>query len=131
MKTRLIAVTLITGWLLAGAASAQKASIRQFQLQDDETGSRFTFHSDGSYQYAGCGNNFELEGVGNVKISGCMVTFEAVNRFRLVQAEIDLCKRSGRASILLDDPTPLGPGGEPVHLTVIDSNMSNNTAGCK
>ena len=124
MKTRLIAVALITGWLLAGAANGQKVSIREFQLQDDETGSRLILRSDGSYIYAGCGNDIKLEGVGNIKISGCMVLFEAVNRSRLVQAEIDLCKRTGRSSILLDGPH----GSEPLQLTVIDSDMSNNTA---
>ena len=131
MKSRLFAAALLTGWFLTVAAIGQKVSIREFQLQDDESGSRLILRSDGSYIYAGCGNDIKLEGVGNIKIAGCLVTFEAVNRFRLVQAELDLCKRSGRASILLDGPSPAGGGGEQLHLTVIDSDISNNTAECK
>lgn len=127
MKTRLFVVVLICGSLLAGAANAQKVPIRRFLLQDDETGSHFTLYSDGSYAYAGCGNEIRLEGVGNIRISGCMVTFEAVQRLRLVQAEVDLCKRTGRASILLDGRL----GSETIQVTVIDSDMSNNTTECK
>lgn len=130
MKTRLLTVVLICGALLVGNAGAQKETIRQFLLQDDETGSHFTLYSDGSYVYAGCGDDIKLEGVGNLKFSGCLITFEAVNRFRLVQAEIDLCKRAGRASILLDGPGPQGGEAAPLQLTVVDSDMSNSRTEC-
>jgi hypothetical protein len=131
MRIRLLAVVLICGSLVAGAANAQRGPIRQLLLQDDETGSRFSLSLKGAYSYVGCDNNIKLEGEGNVKISGCMVTFESNSRSPVVQAEIDLCKGSGRASILMN---VFGSAAEDIDaflLTVIDSDMSNNSAQCK
>lgn len=131
MKTMILAVMLICGSALAGAANARKDTIWQFRLQDDETGSHFTLDSGGTYEYVGCGNDIKLEGVGNVKFFGCIVTFEAINRSPLVQAEIDLCKRAGRASLLLDGLSPTIEKSKPIQFIVIDSDMSNNTSECK
>ncbi len=88
--------------MLVMTASGQRP-IRQFTLQDDDSGSRFTFDTSGNYAYTQCGKEIKVEGVGNATISGCRVTFEAIGRFRLVQAEADMCKRSGRASVLLEE----------------------------
>ena len=131
MKTRLIVTAFLICSLLGATAIGQKRSIRLFELQDDETGSHFTFDSTGNYLYVGCKEEIKLDGVGNVKITGCTVTLESLTRTSQVQAEVDLCKRSGGASILLDGPCALGNDCEPKHFTVVDSNSSNNTAECK
>ena len=128
MKFRLIGITLMMSSMLVATASGQR-STRQFALQDDESGSHFTFDSSGSYTYVACGDGIKIEGVGTVTISGCRVTLESVGRFRLVQAEADLCKRSGKASILIEGPCPLGQVCEQ-HMTVTDSNSANNSPDC-
>lgn len=124
-----LAVMLATPTLVQPTL-AQRA-IRQFQLQDDESGSQFTFDTTGNYVYAGCRDGLKLEGVGNLKISGCTITLEAVSRFSLVQAEVNLCKSAGQASILLEGPCPVNQNCEPQHLTVVDSDTNNNTPDCK
>jgi len=131
MRTRLLAGFLICGAFVAGAANAQRGPIRQFLLQDDETGSSFSLTLKGAYAYVGCDNNIKLEGDGNVKISGCIVTFDTVSRFPLVHAEIDLCKGSGSASILMHELGTATHDVDAFLLTVIDSDMSNNTSLCK
>ena len=123
MRSRLIGIALMMGSLLVATASGQR-STRQFALQDDESGSHFTFDT-------ACGKGIKIEGVGNVRISGCTVTLEALGRFRLVQAEADLCKRTGKASILLDSPCLLGQECVTQHVTVTDSNTANNLPDCE
>jgi hypothetical protein len=131
MRIRLLAVVLICGSFVTGAANAQRGPIRQLLLQDDETGSLFSLSLKGAYAYVGCDNNIKLEGGGTVKLSGCMVTFETDARSPLVQAEIDLCKGSGRASILMNERGSAAEDVDAFLLTVIDSDMSNNTAQCR
>lgn len=113
------------------AANGQKRLIRQFELQDDQSGSHFTFDDTGSYSYAGCEDGLKLEGTGEVTIKGCVVTLVAVTPTRLVQAELNPRTRSGNASILLETACP--PIGEcaPLQVTVNDSNTQNNTPECK
>ena len=130
MRSRLIGIALMMGSLLVATASGQR-STRQFALQDDESGSHFTFDTEGNYSYVACGKGIKIEGVGNVRISGCTVTLEALGRFRLVQGEADLCKRTGKASILLDGPCPVGQECFTQHLTVTDSNTANNSPDCE
>jgi hypothetical protein len=128
MRSRLIGIALMMCSLLVATASGQRT--RQFALQDDESGSHFTFDSQGNYAYAACGKGISIQGVGNVRISGCTVSLEAVGRLVLVQAEADLCKRTGKASILLEGPCPVGRECADQHLTVTDSNMANNSPDC-
>jgi hypothetical protein len=130
MRSLLIGTTLMMCSLFVATASGQR-SIRQFTLQDDESGSHFVFDSSGNYSYIACGKGIRVDGVGNVKISGCSITLDAIGRFRLVQAEADLCKRTGKASVLLEVPCRLGEECEPQHFTVTDSNTANNSPDCE
>jgi hypothetical protein len=130
MRSRLMGIALMMGSLLVATASGQR-STRQFALQDDQSGSHFTFDSSGNYVYAPCGNGIKIEGVGNVRISGCTVTLESVGRYRLVQAEADLCKSTGKASILLEGPCLVGQECVAEHLTVTDSSTANNSPDCE
>lgn len=130
MRTRLVGIAFMMCSLLVATASGQR-SIRQFVLQDDESGSHFTFDSSGNYVYSECGKGIKIEGVGNVTITGCTVKLEALGRFRLVQAEADLCKRTGKASILLEGPCPIGRECLAEHLTITDSNMANSSPDCE
>lgn len=131
MKTRFIIAGLLICSLM-GAASGQRRPIRQIELQDDESGSHFVFDTSGNYVYTNCEDGTKLEGVANVKISGCAITLEGLTKFRLVQAEADVCKRVGKASVMQEGGAcPSGTACDPQQWTVIDSNMANNTAGCK
>lgn len=130
MRSRIISTGFLVCSLLAVTASGQRP-IRQFTLQDDDSGSQFVFDSLGNYAYTNCGKEIKIDGVGTVKISGCTVTFEANARFSLVLAETDLCKRAGRASVLLEGPCPRFGVCEPQHFTVIDSDTTNDTPDCK
>jgi len=130
MKTRLIIAGLLICSLL-GAASAQRKPIRQIELQDDESGNHFVFDTSGNYVYTNCEAGIKIEGTANVKISGCMITLDGLTRLRLVQAEVDICKRTGKASVMDEGGAcPSGATCEPQQWTVVDSNTANNAPDC-
>jgi len=131
MKSRLATLGLMICTLLAVAASGQDRFQQKFFLQDDSTGSYLGFDLSGSYLYVGCDNDAKFEGVGRVTISGCKVTLEALAKYRLVQAEADMCAGVGKASILQQGPCPLGRDCEPLQFTISDSNMKDSAPECK
>lgn len=130
MKTRLTIIAFAICSLFAATASGQRAT-RIFQLQDDESGAHFTFDSSGNYSYWNCQDGTKLQGAGNLKISGCTVTLDALTRMRLVQAEVDLCKRVGKASVIVESSCPNTEDCGAQQWTVADANTGNNTPDCK
>lgn len=130
MKTRLIIAGLLICSLI-GAASGQRRPIRLIELQDDESGNHFVFDTSGNYVFTNCEDGIKFEGTATVKISGCTITLDGLTKFRLVQAEVDICKRTGKASLMQEDGScPSGGPCEPQQWTVVDSNTANNGAGC-
>lgn len=128
MKSRTIAVALMVSSLLVVAASGQIKTFAEVILQDDASGNYLVINlTTGEYNFTVCQTGFVLGGKAKVSYSGCSITVKDVSETRLVLAEVDLCKKTGRASITLESPAPGPPTRE---WEITDSNTRNSVAEC-
>jgi hypothetical protein len=133
----------ITVSLLTLSAHGQRP-VRRFCLQDDRTGAQLAFSADGAYQFTTCRSEIPVQGVGKVKIKGCLVTLTDVTNHQLIQAELNTCDSSGKASIRVDScpsdggdwsdtkdgPPRIEPICRPFFAIMADSNLRDSGCAC-
>lgn len=85
-------------------------------IQDDNGGGYFMFNlADGAFKCVLCEYNYDMDGVGTVKIDGCNVYFSVANEKYRMFASVDMCVQQAKIAIETNPPTwgyantPKGP----------------------
>jgi hypothetical protein len=69
-------------------------------IQDDNGGGYFMFNlADGSFKCTLCEYNYDMDGVGQVKIDGCNVYFSVLNEKYRMFASLDMCSQQAKIAI--------------------------------
>lgn len=93
-------------------------------LQDDANGNFLKVNSTtGEYLFTNCSTGLTVGGKGTIRVVGCKIFLDGVTRDRSISALINVCTHVGAAS--MKDASLSKP------MTIADSNMTNNTCGCK
>ncbi len=139
MKRNILFFAMITLLMVASVSAQEKFTTASSDLttqsdlitvQDDSTGNYLIFSiSSGEYKFIRCKDQFALSGIGKVKVSGCLVTLEAVKTDRRVLATVDECTQTAKASITLTSAIPqltIQPSKE----LLSDADMRDSTTDC-
>jgi 6-phosphogluconolactonase (cycloisomerase 2 family) len=106
------------------AAYPAKTCVPAFDtcLQDDSNGNVFQINlTTGAYLFSNCGG-LTLGGTGRIVRKGCYVTLQINGPDRRVLVRMDLCARTGTASIQIFSSGTT--------FTIMDRNTANNTCAC-
>ena len=91
-------------------------------LQDESNGNQLLLNlTTGDYLFANC-NGFAITGTGTLTVRGCAVTLDSERADGRVQAQLDTCMKTGKASIQI-----LSQG---MTNTITDKNTANSVCAC-
>lgn len=93
-------------------------------IQDDRNGNLLRFNSEtGDYQFTDCRKGFTLSGRGAVRIRACKVELQDFGPDRNLSVLANTCTHIGTVSLQVSSPGR--------SFTVSDSDITNNTCGCR
>lgn len=93
-------------------------------LQDDANGNWLKLNSNtGEYLFTNCSTGLTVGGKGTIRVLGCKISLDGVARDQSISALINVCTHVGGASLKVASLSK--------PMTIADSNMTNNTCGCK
>ncbi|MEW6130569.1 MAG: hypothetical protein AB1757_26275 [Acidobacteriota bacterium] len=100
-------------------------------IQDDSTGNFLLISlSSGEYKFYRCRDGLTFAGIGTVKLNGCAVTFESIDKLHRVLASVDECDQQAKAAIEIFTRWGNKFDIEPIKEYLSDSNMRDSTTEC-